>query len=56
MPATKWPDTVGLFGQHTPLGRAGQPAEPAPDSVFPASAEASYVSGAVVAVTGGKGL
>ncbi|GMA92291.1 hypothetical protein GCM10025869_28200 [Homoserinibacter gongjuensis] len=44
------------FGQDTPLGRAGQPAELAPAYVFLASPEASYVSGAIVPVTGGKGL
>ena len=44
------------FGEQTPIGRAGQPAELAPAYVFLASAEASYVSGAVVPVTGGRGL
>ena len=39
----------------TPLGRAGQPAEVAPAFVFLASATtASYVSGTVLGVTGGK--
>jgi len=56
IPATSWPDKVEVFGQDTPLGRAGQPAELASAYVFLASAEASYVSGAVVPVTGGKGL
>jgi NAD(P)-dependent dehydrogenase (short-subunit alcohol dehydrogenase family) len=56
IPATEWPDHLPEFGQDTPLGRAGQPAELAPAYVFLASAEASYVSGAVVPVTGGKGL
>ncbi|MBN9606865.1 MAG: SDR family oxidoreductase [Actinomycetales bacterium] len=44
------------FGENTPLGRPGQPAEVAPAYVFLASPEASYVSGAIVPVTGGKGL
>ena len=44
------------FGQDTPLGRAGQPAELAAAYVLLASQEASYVSGAVLPVTGGKGL
>lgn len=56
IPATSWPDSLPEFGQDTPLGRAGQPAELAPAYVFLASPEASYVSGAVVPVTGGKGL
>jgi NAD(P)-dependent dehydrogenase (short-subunit alcohol dehydrogenase family) len=45
---------VESFGQQVPLGRAGQPAELAPVYVLLASDEASYVSGARVAVTGGK--
>jgi NAD(P)-dependent dehydrogenase (short-subunit alcohol dehydrogenase family) len=56
IPATSWPDKVPEFGQDTPLGRAGQPAELAPAYVFLASPESSYVSGAIVPVTGGKGL
>jgi NAD(P)-dependent dehydrogenase (short-subunit alcohol dehydrogenase family) len=56
IPATEWPDHLPDFGQDTPLGRAGQPAEVAPAYVFLASPEASYVSGAVIPVTGGKGL
>jgi len=56
IPATGWPDTLPDFGQDTPLGRAGQPAEVAPAYVFLASPEASYVSGAIVPVTGGKPL
>jgi len=56
IPATSWPDSLPDFGQDTPLGRAGQPAELAPAYVFLASPEASYVSGAIVPVTGGKGL
>jgi NAD(P)-dependent dehydrogenase (short-subunit alcohol dehydrogenase family) len=54
IPATSWPDKLPSFGQDTPLGRAGQPAELAPAYVFLASPEASYVSGAIVPVTGGK--
>ncbi len=41
------------FGQQTPLGRAGQPAELAPAYVFLASAESSYVVGATLHVNGG---
>ena len=40
--------------RNTPLGRAGQPAELAPVYVLLASDEASYISGAPVAVTGGR--
>ncbi|QEO10284.1 SDR family oxidoreductase [Protaetiibacter larvae] len=56
IPATSWPESLPEFGQDTPLGRAGQPAEVAPAFVFLASPESSYVSGAIVPVTGGKGL
>jgi len=54
IPATMPPDRVEGFGDDTPLGRAGQPAEVAPVFVMLASDEASYVSGAEIAVTGGK--
>lgn len=54
-PATQEPEKVEQFGTDTPLGRAGQPAEVAPAFVFLASpGEASYVSGTVLGVTGGK--
>ncbi|SDF83616.1 hypothetical protein SAMN05660662_3569 [Blastococcus aurantiacus] len=54
IPATMPEEKVESFGQQAPLGRAGQPAELAPVYVLLASDEASYVSGARVAVTGGK--
>lgn len=41
------------FGKDTPLGRAGQPAELAPAYVFLASNDSSYITGEVIAVTGG---
>lgn len=44
------------FGQNTPLGRAGQPAELAPAYVFLASQESSYITGEVIGVTGGNHL
>ncbi|MGV2984586.1 SDR family oxidoreductase [Microbacterium sp. AGC85] len=57
IPATGWDaDKVRKFGADTPLGRAGQPAELAGAYVYLASGEASYVSGAVLPVTGGKPL
>jgi NAD(P)-dependent dehydrogenase (short-subunit alcohol dehydrogenase family) len=54
IPATMPPEAVDEFGQQTPLGRAGQPAELAPAFVFFASQESSYVTGEVLGVTGGK--
>jgi NAD(P)-dependent dehydrogenase (short-subunit alcohol dehydrogenase family) len=53
IPATMPADEVEGFGEQTPLGRAGQPAELAPVYVLLASDEASYVTAARVAVTGG---
>lgn len=53
IPSTLPPDQVATFGQQTPMGRAGQPAELAPAYVMLASDEASYISGARVPVTGG---
>jgi len=54
IPATMPEEKVESFGENTPLGRAGQPAELAPVYVLLASDDASYISGARVAVTGGK--
>ena len=54
IPATMPPEKVASFGDDTPLGRAGQPAELAPVYVLLASDEGSYISGARVAVTGGR--
>ncbi len=57
IPATGWDaERLATFGADTPLGRAGQPAELAGAYVHLASAESSYTSGSVIAVTGGKGL
>jgi NAD(P)-dependent dehydrogenase (short-subunit alcohol dehydrogenase family) len=54
IPSTMPEEKVSSFGEQTPLGRAGQPAEVAPVFVFLASAESSYVTGEVIAVTGGQ--
>ncbi|MDP5183040.1 SDR family oxidoreductase [Blastococcus sp. BMG 814] len=54
IPSTMPEEKVESFGGNTPLGRAGQPAELAPVYVLLASDAASYVSGARVAVTGGR--
>lgn len=54
IPSTMPPDSVESFGDNVPLGRAGQPAELAPLYVLLASDDASYISGARVAVTGGR--
>jgi NAD(P)-dependent dehydrogenase (short-subunit alcohol dehydrogenase family) len=54
IPSTMPPEKVEQFGGNTPLGRPGQPVELAPVYVMLASDEASYVSGARIAVTGGR--
>lgn len=54
IPASMEADKVESFGTNTPLGRPGEPVELAPVYVMLASDEASYVSGARVAVTGGR--
>jgi NAD(P)-dependent dehydrogenase (short-subunit alcohol dehydrogenase family) len=54
IPSSMAPEKVEKFGSNTPLQRPGQPVELAPIYVLLASDEASYVSGARVAVTGGR--
>lgn len=54
IPATMPPEKVEKFGDDTPLGRAGQPAELAGAYVLLASDDGSYMSGSRVAVTGGR--
>ncbi|MFL6710344.1 MAG: SDR family oxidoreductase [Massilia sp.] len=53
IPSTMPPEQVESFGQQVPMKRPGQPAEVAPVYVLLASNEASYISGARIAVTGG---
>ena len=54
IPSTMPPEKVKHFGEQVPMKRPAQPKELAPVYVMLASNEASYVSGATVAVTGGK--
>ena len=54
IPSTMPPEKVENFGKQVPMQRPGQPKELAPVYVMLASPEASYVSGATIAVTGGK--
>lgn len=56
IPSTMPAEKVKQFGKSTALGRAGQPAEVAPAFVLLASDEGRYMSGATLAVTGGKPL
>ncbi|WP_126171971.1 SDR family oxidoreductase [Altericroceibacterium xinjiangense] len=54
IPATMPEEKVKNFGKNYPMKRPAQPKELAPVYVMLATDEASYVSGATVAVTGGK--
>ena len=54
IPSTMPEERVEKFGSNTALGRPGQPVELAPVYVLLASDEGSYISGARVAVTGGR--
>jgi NAD(P)-dependent dehydrogenase (short-subunit alcohol dehydrogenase family) len=54
IPSTMPPEKVARFGENTPLKRPGQPAELAPAYVLLASQESSYISGALIPVTGGR--
>ena len=54
IPSTMPPDAVSNFGRNTPMKRAGQPAELATAYVMLADPLSSYVSGATIAVTGGR--
>ncbi len=54
IPSSMPVEKAKTFGQDTAFGRAAQPAELAPAYVFLASNEASYMTGELVPVTGGK--
>jgi NAD(P)-dependent dehydrogenase (short-subunit alcohol dehydrogenase family) len=54
IPSTMSAEKTAKFGENTPLGRPAQPAELAPAYVFLASDAASYITGAVLPVTGGR--
>jgi NAD(P)-dependent dehydrogenase (short-subunit alcohol dehydrogenase family) len=54
IPSTMPAEKVEKFGDDVPLGRAGQPAELAPAYVLLASDDGSFISGARLAVTGGR--
>lgn len=56
IPASTEPEQTAKFGQQSPLGRPGQPAELAPVFVLLASDEASYIAGTVFTVAGGMPL
>jgi NAD(P)-dependent dehydrogenase (short-subunit alcohol dehydrogenase family) len=53
IPSTMPKDKVENFDRQVPMKRPGQPAELAPAYVMLASDEASYISGATIAVTVG---
>jgi NAD(P)-dependent dehydrogenase (short-subunit alcohol dehydrogenase family) len=54
IPSTMAEKSVEKFGENTPLGRPGQPAELAPAYVLLASDDGSYMTGAMIPVTGGR--
>jgi NAD(P)-dependent dehydrogenase (short-subunit alcohol dehydrogenase family) len=53
IPSTMPAESVAEFGKQTPMKRPGQPRELQAAYVMLASDEASYISGATIAVTGG---
>lgn len=56
IPSTMKSETVEKFGSNVPMKRPGQPAELATAYVMLADPLSSYISGATIAVTGGKPL
>ena len=53
IPTTMGTTKAKVFGEQTPIGRAGQPAELAPIYVLLASNDASYITGQIYGCTGG---
>ena len=54
IPSTLARRSVSNFGKQVPMKRPGQPAELATAYVMLADPQSSYVSGATIAVTGGR--
>jgi len=54
IPSTFEPNEVAVFGEDTPMKRAGQPSEVGPAYVFLASKDASYITGQVIHINGGE--
>jgi NAD(P)-dependent dehydrogenase (short-subunit alcohol dehydrogenase family) len=54
IPSTMDAEKAAHFGENTPLGRPAQPAELAAAYVFLVSNDSTYVTGAVLPVTGGR--
>ncbi len=56
IPSTFPAEQVAKFGQDTPMGRAGQPAEVAPCYVFLAARDSSYIAGQILHPNGGESV
>lgn len=54
IPSTMPADAVATFGEDSLFGRPAQPAELAPVYIFLASEDASFISGEIYGVTGGR--
>lgn len=54
IPASFDSNKVAVFGQNTPMGRAGQPSEVGPAFVYLASEDSSYVTGQFMHINGGE--
>jgi NAD(P)-dependent dehydrogenase (short-subunit alcohol dehydrogenase family) len=54
IPGTMPPDEIDNYGHEVALKRPGQPEEVAPAYVLLASSDGSFMTGALVQVTGGK--